>query len=304
MQTFKIARQNANLPELVRKLRTDSDKVLREFGTKQILAKQLSTKTFNYEFDMVDSRAGGRRKSIQKLKDILLKAVKKELPYLEYCKSGDLLVNGGATNIGINLQMPYQAVTFTRNLSEQTVMSRTKYVRGVERYLRYINHKCIKAGIPIHLDWSRNAMVTVHPEDLPDYERWNSGRGPDIKCRAKYAGTVDVRLTFYEFSTYMRVASGTAPIEGVTINTYADFEKYLVETNNAQMLREYRDAGCWTHRDMGRRGNLATYPGCEKYSSPEKIFLVLDEIVKVIKTFSRITTYDTTAFNIGSAESA
>lgn len=295
MKTFKVPISSADLPRLVRKFREDADKRLREFCTKQILDKKLSTKTFSYDFDLSNSRSGGQRKSIQKLKDLIYKAVKKRILYLDYVRQGDMVVNGGTNSVFIQLYSPCMQVS-GRVPSD---LLRTKWATSINRYCRYLNFKCIKYGIPINLSTSFSHVI--HPDDQQKWEK----RSGEVTVRLNMTASITVKLVLYSFPAYENFLMDPA---GKDIKSYEDYEQYVKtkvsegDTSWKPIAEMYKNQSNWRVRDFPRRGSIRYYRGLEKYYCAEKLFLILDEMQQVIKAFSRKTSYDTTAFNIGSDE--
>ena len=306
MQTFKVPRSSSDLPYQVNRLRTDINDILRKFGTEKILEKKLSTKTFNYEFDLSGLRVGGQRKSVQKFRDIIFKAIKKQVPYLEYTKDGEMLQNSTATNaVMIKLVSPWITVTQTPSETINSIQNGTHYVKSLIRYLAFLRHKCIRRGIP--LDFPMSSVFEIHPEDLARYSLWSSVyQEESITFKVRVRSTINVKLVTYEYSPYVDWVHagnvlGTRP-DLEHIKSYADYEAHISNVETARL--RYLDQRNWTASDMNSRNRLGSYPGTEKYACPEKLFLILDEIQQVAKTLSRKTSYDTAAFNIGSGEAS
>jgi hypothetical protein len=97
------------------------------------------------------------------------------------------------------------------------------------------------------------------------------------------------------YTPYTSIVNGANPLK---ISTYDEYEKTLRGTDR----RQFKRSDNWIYEDLTTRSITRYYPGMEKYAAPEKIFLVLDEMQQVVKTLSRKTSYDTSAFNIGSSE--
>jgi G:T/U-mismatch repair DNA glycosylase len=303
MKTFKVSHSSADLPRLVQNIKTEADDKLRKFSIQQILDKQLSTKNFSYDFDLSNSRAGGQRKSVQKLKDIIFKAVKKRIVYLEYAKE-ELVSNGSQNSVFIKLVSPYVRTYVTPTSSIRT--EDNTWQKALNRYRKYINYKCIKHGVPLKIS-QISFNSTLHPNDLETY-RSLPREGASIRycLTASFA----VKLTLYSFSAYEAMVESYGDNNPLGIYSYDDFEKYLinkVKDNDAasiDTMKRYKDADSWNARDFPRRGTVRPYAGLEKYYAPEKVFLVLDEMQKVLMTLSRKTTYDTAAFNIGNSSNS
>jgi hypothetical protein len=296
MKTYRVPRGSADLPETVRQLRNTARLKLLQFGTQKILEKKLSTKTFNYEFDLVNYRSGGQRKSIQKIKDLIQKAVKKQIPYLDYVYGGDILNCNGAQNSAlIPMASQYEMVTLTRNSRYPIdVLTRRQWYKAISRYCRYINYKNIQNGIPLHLGLSFNAEI--HPSDTEAYLKWSdTSSRSELNIRARTIGHISVSLVKFMYTPYTSIVNGANPLK---ISTYDEYEKTLRGTDR----RQFKRSDNWIYEDLTTRSITRYYPGMEKYAAPEKIFLVLDEMQQVVKTLSRKTSYDTSAFNIGSSE--
>jgi len=304
MQTFKVPRSSSNLPREVNKLRVDAEEKFKHFCTKMIVDSKLSTKTFNYQFDMCGSRSGGQRKSVQKLKDILLKAVKKQVPYLEYMSGGDLLFNNnGANSVNIKLVSPYMMLTIPDGNEVSLLLESAKWVKVMRRYFRFLNYKCMRNGISLNIDRIRT-NVEGHADEHDTYRQWTNNRGPksDFTGRFKITLTAKVSIRGYSHDAYLRYNPlGVEPIPGV--DTHEKLAQHFLENNQLDNLRAYRNVEIWDTYDITSRRGLSVYPDSERFMAVEKIFLVLEEMQQVIKTLSRKSNYDTAAFNIGSDSS-
>lgn len=295
MRKFKLPMQSVSLVGVINEMRNQAATKLSAFCTKQILDKRLSTKTFKYDFDISGRRSGGQKKSVQKLREILYKHVKKHIPYVEYIKSGEdfFSVQANHSNrVMFNLESPYLRVTLT-NLSIVDSMMNHRWLRSLHRYARFLNHKSIRNGIPLSVE-VLNPQREVHPDDLKTVEALSYRTGPTT-VRVKLKAKLSVNLCAWEHPDYLQWAQEDC--------TYDEYEAYL-ETDDTlkAALKSYRDGSSWIKRDLVRR--VLPYPGGEKYQTAEKIFLVLDEMIKVITTLTRRVEYDAAAFNIGSAEAS
>lgn len=307
MQTFKVPRSSSDLPQQVQRLRTDADSILRKFGTQKILEKKLSTKTFNYEFDLSGARSGGQRKSIQKLRDIIIKSVKKQIPYLDYTRDGDILQNSTASNaVMIKLTSHWMTVTQTPTGLVEEVGYALPYVKSLKRYLTFLRYKCIRNGIPI--DVPMRLVFETHPDDIERHTLWNNKRKTTgLSFRIRVKATISPKLYMHEYPGYVQLTQSMLDSpnnEMAWIDSYEKFEEYLTGLNSPELLRAYHNPRNWNGADITGRRSVLFITGSEKYTSPEKVFLVLDEIQQVIKTLSRKTSYDTAAFNIGSSEAS
>lgn len=307
MQTFRVPRSSSDLPHQVHTLRSNADSILRKFGTQKILEKKLSTKTFNYEFDLTGLRSGGQRKSVQKLRDIISKAVKKQIPYLEYTMD-ELLQNSTAQNaVKIMVTSPWITVTKSRADAIAAMVDNLKYTKTLKRYTKYLRHKCIKYGIP--LDFNVRNSVEIHPDDLERHDRWQHGPVSVDTCtfKLRVRFVITPSLCSYSYNSYLHllrdVESGLAP-DLKDIDSYYKYESYLLSNGSPESIKAYKDEENWTSNELVTRGREQYYKGAEKYASPEKLFLILDQIQQVVKTLSRKTSYDTEAFNIGSGEAS
>jgi hypothetical protein len=304
MQTFKVPRSSSNLPREVNKLRVDAEEKFKHFCTKMIVDSKLSTKTFNYQFDMCGSRSGGQRKSVQKLKDILLKAVKKQVPYLEYMSGGDILFNNnGSNSVNIKISSPYMMLTIPADSEVSYMLENAHWVKSIRRYFKFMNYKCMRNGISLHMDRIRTT-VEGHPEEHAPYKQWTQDRNqkPDFTGRFKITLTAKVSIRGYEHDAYLRHNTiGIEPLPGV--DTHEKLAEYWAERDVVGSLQRYRDVSTWGTYDITSRRGLSVYPDSERFMAVEKIFLVLEEMQQVIKTLSRKSNYDTAAFNIGSDSS-
>ena len=299
MQIFKLPQSSAELPTLINRIRQESDNKLSAFCSNQILEKGLSTKTFKYDFDMGGTRSGSQRKSVQKLREILFKYVKKQLLYLDYVKGGDMVTLDGRYNnrVSIRVESPYIRTTFTRsNQSVDTLGKESKWYKSLTRYCRYLKYKAIRNGIPIVL--TPDVSVEAHPEDQEKRENWTASKGPFV-MRLKLTGRIAVSLSMFRYDPYARAAERKTLPEG--IDTYAKYEVMLASNpDHAEELKRYKNPDSWTFHDIGSRYRSNNFPGAERYLVAEKAFLVLDEMIQVMKTLSRRVQYDTSAFDIGS----
>jgi hypothetical protein len=301
MQTFKVPRSESDLPRQLQKMRLEAEEKLRVFCTKKILDHKLSTKTFNYQFDISGARAGGQRKSVQKLKDILYKAVKKQVPYIEYIAGGDIIINSTSSNaVALKIVSPYMTFDVEPWDSISTLSERMHWVRSMRRYTKYLNFKCMRGGIPLNLERIRFTHET-HPEDMNAFHAWNQTQASPCKVRMRITLTAKLSIRGYFYDEYVRVITNNL-VDG--INTYEDYENYLIEYKHNERLASLRDVRNWETFDITSRRVPTFYPGVEKYVSAEKIFLILEELQQVIKTLSRKVSYDTAAFNIGSSEAS
>lgn len=298
MRKFKLPVTSGNLVGLIHEMRTGAAAKLSAFCSQQILDKKLSTKTFKYDFDIAGRRSGGQRKSVQKLREILYKHIKKQIPYLEYVSSGDsfLTMHSSRSNqVIFNLESYYTKVTLTSAGDIARELHNLPWRKSIVRYSRFLNYKALRKGIPL------NTVLTsfnhhIHEDDQEAYNRWTEGRNAEsISVRIKMKVKLVVTISSYE---YRRYTESRPPY----INSYDDYEKTL----SGRDLIDFRDSDSWVTSDLtsttASRSN--THPGYEKYHTAEKIFLVLDDLLKVITTLTRRVQYDTAAFNIGSAEAS
>lgn len=302
MRKFKLPQNVSDLSSLIIKMRTDASNKLSKFCTQQILDKRLSTKTFNYEFDISGSRSGAQRKSVQKLKEILYKHVKKQIPYLEYIRGGEQFLfplSNRPNGIGIKLESPYFPVTVSRlEPSFADVASDSlKWKKSIERYCRFLRYKAIKNGIPISL--SPGFEFSIHPEDEAAYETWWKTRSGEATFRVKAVSTVKAELVIYQFANYAAIVTSAPEL---SITSYEEYQKHIIKEGDETTIRRFKDPDRWTASPLTSRSRVEYYPGLERYSTSEKIFTVLDEMIKVITTFTRRVQYDTSAFNVGSVE--
>ena len=152
MQTFKLPRSTGNYSLQVRQLRTLIDNKLTAFCTKKVLDRGVSKKTFKYHIDLVLNRSGGQRKSLQKLRDIIQKAVKKQVPYLEYVDGGDMLKNSSQTSsLQLELKSPWMTYTLAHGDRINHKTREMPWVKSMTRYVRFLNYNGIRKGIPIHI---------------------------------------------------------------------------------------------------------------------------------------------------------
>lgn len=307
MRKFKLPVTSGNLVELINEMRTGAAAKLSAFCSQQILDKRLSTKTFKYDFDIAGRRSGGQRKSVQKLREILLKHVKKQVSYLEYVRSGDafMTVHSSRSNqIAFKLESPFFKVSITNedyDLTGKVVAS--KWARGILRYSRFLNYKAIQSGTPLNCS-VENLNFEISPDDLADYENWCAAGTRDrvgITLKLRASAKFTVKIAAYEYP-------GFTQSRPPGVNTYSEFESYLAKMIGPSRdiaLSAYRNSSNWRARDLAGISYVnGDYSGSEKYYTAEKIFLALDEMIKVIVTLTRRVQYDAAAFNIGSTEAS
>jgi hypothetical protein len=299
MQTIKLPRSSGNYIQQVRQLRTLIDNKLTAFCTKKVVESGLTTKTFSYQFDLMGSRSGGQRKSVQKLRDLIQKAVKKQVPYLEYMEGGDLLKNTTQVqSVQLEMKSPWMVYRMTRGDRIREITPTTPWVKSMTRYLKFLNHKCVRKGIPLNVRM-RSMSEEVHPDDIEGYETWySSGAHQPINVRARITYIARISLVEYYYSPF------TDNIDNHDTHTYEEYEQWLEANPDSTYPRHsYYDVDNWIVNSLENR-HITVNPGSQKYKAPEKIFLELDSLQKVVKTLSRKASYDVAAFNIGSSEAS
>lgn len=303
MRKFKLPQSTQDLSGLIQKMRTDSAVKLSKFCTKQILDKRLSTKTFNYEFDISGTRSGGQRKSVQKLREILWRHVKKQIPYLEYIRGSDNYVqpiSHRPNAVMINLESQYFPITVSRADRDPfgTALD-LRWTKSLQRYCRRMRYKCMRAGIPLSL--SEETNCEFHPDDVAPYEQWNNKRQGELLVRVKIRMVVIAELSIYQYSDYIRShQNGQIP----EVKSYLDYEKYLEGPAFATQRRRFHNVNNWSISALTSPSRVTPYPGYERFTTAEKIFTVLDEMIKVLTTLTRRVQYDTAAFDVGSIENS
>jgi hypothetical protein len=183
------------------------------------------------------------------------------------------------------------------------MLENAHWVKSIRRYFKFMNYKCMRNGISLHMDRIRTT-VEGHPEEHAPYKQWTQDRNqkPDFTGRFKITLTAKVSIRGYEHDAYLRHNTiGIEPLPGV--DTHEKLAEYWAERDVVGSLQRYRDVSTWGTYDITSRRGLSVYPDSERFMAVEKIFLVLEEMQQVIKTLSRKSNYDTAAFNIGSDSS-
>lgn len=308
MRTFKIKASNTSLRVRAEQLRRDSNDVLSKFCTQKILDSNLATKTFNYEFDFAGRQNGALRKSAQKLRDILYKAVKKKIIFLDYSANGDLLKNypaGGNGGIFTLKSWPFKHTIpgGSGTADRRGEFEQIKYSKIITRYCRYLNYLAVKNKIPLHL--TPSFSLHVISSQVEDYQKWVVSKTARLEPPKQYevyiTCEVSVLLNTYVYRNFRAT---------LDYRNIAEMETYLQNkaSEDPQAARALKDLGNlnnWAANPYHGRIGARSIPDEDiRFRAPEKMFLILNSMQKVICSFTRLTSYDTQAFNVGSTGTA
>lgn len=292
MKIIKVPLRRTDLSGRIIALRSKTRAILNQFCIDKVRESKLSTSSFSYEFDLAGKVSlATQKKSVQRLVELLYKSVKKQTPYVEYMKGGEMFNTSRITAemVKIKLMSPYIAIDFAKEDDLVTVMHRSKWYRGKRNYFRYLNREAVKFGLPIQV--TTDYETEVHPDDHELYSEIILAEKTEDSIRARFNLTVYLNVGYWVNTSYQEFLETEA---GYGINTHEEYLQTLGVTE-----RDPYNPDQWTF--YGTR--YTTYHrGQEKFMCMEKLFVVLDKLQKVLKTFSRITTYDTAAFTIGSEQ--
>jgi hypothetical protein len=298
MKIIKVPLRQTNLASRIVGLRTRSREILNKFCIDKVRESKLSTSSFSYDFDLAGRTSlATKKKSVQRLFELLYKSVKKQIPYVEYIKGGEMFNTTRITGeyAKIKLTSPYLAVIFDEQHNDiHDEIVNLKWLKSKHRYMRYLNQKSIEFGAPLFVGFTYEHEV--HPDDTNLCHEICEGRNIGGLIRVKLNITLTVRVGVWNDPAYEEFLESD---RGYGIKTHDEYVSIMRE--NSETSYYAYDPAQWTFT-LAR--NARYVRGAEKYLCMEKLFVMLDQMQKVLKTFSRITTYDTAAFTIGGEQSS
>lgn len=234
---------------------TVAEDALAKFGPMKLKEQKLTSSSLA-EFRMTSETES--RRSAQKVRDVLLRHLLKELPFLEYMEFKKELKTG----IGFSF----------KNSSAQ-------------RYARYINYLCRKYAVPakLYVELNSTANVSAIEETLQTLgENVESTLLPNHWLVSAEWAVWNGRQTG-PISRHLPLSFAQDAIEELVKN-----ENYWVTINVGNFNRIYRTGACTTTMDI---------PHVKKLVTPERIFLFLPQVLQVLSTLSRASRYDYRAFS-------
>lgn len=287
MKKIKLPVTSANLATRIASIRETAKKKLTKFMIDKVVENKLGIRTFNFEFDFKGDRDGGQRKSVQKFRDIILKSVEKQIPYIQYTEDGLFLKNDSRDSVSLNLILRPELVEISRTRSVRP--ERFKQVKLIKRYIRLLNRKFIKGKFCVRIEAEETFKI------LPEHRDAFDAAGKKQQSTSVYVTpTLFVRI---KLCTWHHEAYGNRRVR----EEYPTLEQYIESYKRDYPNSDIYAPQSWTTITLVPTSQRRVI-GLENFSIPERFFLHIKDIEKVVKTFARVTSYDSTAFNIGAAE--
>lgn len=280
----------SGLTGMVNRIKMSILKKFRAFYIKRVHETDLApTKTFSFDFD-ISSSGVAHRKSVSKLKALIVKNLVKNTPAVALAENEFLPADGANSSIRINMfrlelgankppvnkkvlqrllgenrldQKSIEDITFVQirnysRISSSIIRSTVKYLQ-LERYLRYLEYQCRKHGVPVSLQIGY------------DLDEGNSTDTYNV-----YPVFIVARF-------------------GAWIPATGDAERRFADVNNGNP----NDA-LFSRRDDWTLADFSHMPASAKFKIAV-FFVHLDKAVKVIDTLSRKIDYGYNAFSFRTA---
>jgi hypothetical protein len=280
----------SGLTGMVNQIKLNILKKFRAFYLKRVHETDLApTKTFGYDFD-ISSSGSSHRRSLSKLKALIIKNIHKNNPVVALANKDFLPVEGTNNHVRINLfgievnsVMPpvnakvfrarlrenglddrnIESVTFAQfkgysRLSHSVIKSSVKYVQ-LERYLKYLEYLARKNGVPVSL--------------TPEYELIE-------------LDSTDISMTYSVFVVVKFMIWSPAT---------SDVEQWV-----ARVATGASDAGLFSNPRLWTQSDFTFLPFEYKFQIA-KFFLHLDKAVQVVNTLTRKIDYGYNAFSFRTA---
>lgn len=298
MKTIRLPVNSTSLSTRIYALRNDIRARLKKFCIDKVVEHKLAPRSFSFEFDLEGQRDGGQKKSIQKLQGLLEKSLLKQMPYLAYAKSGQFLKYASNNRLVTKLYLPAPIpVRVSASNDMQSSFENSPKIRALKKYFKRINHALREQGQCL-------GVAANFSYEIPKSEsmKYANARESNTEKVVFVTGVVNIDfqigiwthrtwLDRREDSSVSRFNGQHGWIEHIKANRNSEANRRALSSDTYWRLYSIREIVSLKH--------LLGY-----YMSTEKMFLILNEMQQVLKTLSRVTTYDPSAFNIGSPEAS
>jgi hypothetical protein len=267
---------------------------LKEFCVRKAVEFGIISKTYPHKFSMDNPNEG--RKTITRIKTLLMKHLVKCIPYLtfsqeeflqihdrdcltvhlynqNYPEGPDLSIYDWETNNGVTMSHYKLAGSSSyRSL----FLENFENVRSLRRYCRYINYILRKNYIPIKLDLMAD-LVYDNREYYAVKQLTSEQRGSSV---IPANVSVKIKISFVQW-----ICGGSG------YDRFLSASKDGVQDDNL-----FSNTNFWTNNTL-HHSSMGAYPDFYKYSF-EKIFLNLDKAISMLNTLTRKVRYGSSAFSI------
>lgn len=290
MRTIKMVASSTSPTSLAKSLINNAYNRISEFCKNSLINAKLVSRNFSFNFDF---RSGRRNcgKSVDKLVGIIKKAIVRDLPYLKHCIEDPIGVRAG---IGM-------AIKFTIPMGRhkqvvRTTITNNREYTAIRRYVSNLNYLARKHKVPINLVIIR----TCNP--LPgERERYDALSSADKELEANF---MDHELVVTLTGHLGMWVINPGP-EGVSQ------ERHGIPTEQVTALQDlpdsvFRDVEFWSF-EQARDFDASSWdliPAEIPYFTLESVFFRVPDILAVLKTLARKADYASSAYCVGSAESA
>ncbi|MNK27624.1 hypothetical protein D3C87_459860 [compost metagenome] len=299
MKTLRLPLQKTSLSTRIATLRNDIKARLKKFCIDKVIEHKLAPRTFSFEFDLDGTRDGGQKKSVQRMQALLYKNLLKRIPYLVHAKRGEFLKYENSNRLGIVLQLPTPIpVKINANSDVQIAFEQSPKILAFKKYFKRINRHLREQGQCLKLESSFEYHV---PKG--ESMKYANAREQQSHQVIMFSGMVYVHfyIGVWYHRAYMDRRQNSAA-RSLGIKSQKEYVDAVLAGKLENSTNIVTSSDAWrfqTFREIYSVKDCLGY-----YLSTEKLFLILDEMQTVLKTLSRNTTYDPSAFNIGSPEAS
>lgn len=306
MKTMKLAVSRTSLATRIAALRKDSRARLKKFCIDTVVSKKLAARTFSFEFDFSGERDGTMKKSIQRMRELILKSVEKQIPYVSYASGGLILRNRSSQGVLIEVKLFPKTIKIKRGQHVEDILEDVKDIKSIRRYCRRLNREAIKAGQTLSINLVPSWQFPNNEESVKFNDLQNKSRDFEMDLSIVPVIKVNVNVGVWVLTTYNDLMLRAPTLR----SRYPEVDDFIAAIQRKD--RDLVDFGVnvedvysrdlwFFHNPPDSQRNGRT-EGHSRYRVPEKMFLIINQMQRILKTFARISSYDSSAFNIGTPE--
>ena len=284
MRTIRIPLNQGDPTSGVRELSRRSAALLKGYCRDKVIAEKLAPKSFNFEFDFLESRRG-ISKSIDRFNSLIKRAVLKRFPFLEHTTIETI---GGVP--GQNM-FGFVSVGTVRLNPENTT---TPYNKVMDRYSRFLNYQCRKYAVP-----GRVTATTFYEEidsELSAYRNALLNQNV-VRDEVPYPEYRKITRLNLEIGVWGMPPQHVVSPELLQMNVLPDSALAYKDFWQFDRLTHYRDTRVSSVEGRGPAASSVMFKATEKFVVAERIFMFIPQIVKTVSNLVRKTTYDYKAYS-------
>jgi hypothetical protein len=302
MRRTHIPAQSGEVKERVKKLRNDCDTALSKFCRDKIVEHKLAPKTLSFNFDFRGASTDIRR-SLVRLKTLFGRALEKKLPYVEYTEEPFFKILSREKFVITLTSFPETGQLLTPEFNRlnstrrQILAESTNFAKLIRRYVRYLQFLCLKYSLPFEIGVRFTARTSFESQRI--YETLCAEQRMAYHPEIQYAAEIRISLVYWVYGPY------TDRENGASISMDNFIQQQLEELSSAEMYDHMQ----WNSNEITYGfhqvgGIVGRTHLLSRYWAIEKIFFYIPQILKVLQTLTRVTTYVPTAFSIGASENS